>query len=379
MYCTIFGAFGVYEPFLSVFLATVKGFALPQVGFLVAIPPLVGFMSSTTWTTFADAHSSHLTCLFGAGIASIFCMILLWLSSSFIQTALMLALFSFFRAPLTPLLDTTSMRVLRSDTKSYGRLRMFGGLGFGLFAFVVGNLVDWFDFRLMIFCYIFCMSIFVYLVSVLGKIDKSLYKSDSKLQERRIGKRPSILSLLQRRDVLLFVVTEFFLGISHHTITNFLFLYLAGTLGATKTLMGVMIAMSIMSEVPVFYFSPQLISRLGYDKMIIIAHGAVIIRLLAYTLIGTATLALGIQLLHGLTFACMWAAAVVHANALAPPGQEATLQGLLTASFTGLGSATGSILGGIIFQNLGPILLYRMAAAVVVLSLGLFVWGRRKN
>lgn len=137
--------------------------------------------------------------------------------------------------------------------------------------------------------------------------------------------------------------------------------------------MGLLIAVSIVSEVPFFYFSPRILDQFGYDVVLIVSHIAYIFRLIGYTTANDVFFALLLQLLHGLTFACMWSASVVRANTMAPHGMEATLQGILASSFQGLGGAVGAVVGGIIYSAFGAIELFRLVAFVIAISLALFI------
>jgi len=60
-----------------------------------------------------------------------------------------------------------------------------------------------------------------------------------------------------------------------------------------------------------------------------------------------------------------------YANLVAPPGAGSTLQGIFGAAFDGLGTSTGSLLGGWIYQQYGGVAAFRtfgtfsLVAAVV--------------
>jgi predicted MFS family arabinose efflux permease len=74
---------------------------------------------------------------------------------------------------------------------------------------------------------------------------------------------------------------------------------------------------------------------------------------------------LPIELLHGLTFACGWGAGCEKSKSLAPPGLEATQQGLFQALYFGLGYGTGSLIGGAIATHLGFQMMYIWGACIV--------------
>jgi PPP family 3-phenylpropionic acid transporter len=94
------------------------------------------------------------------------------------------------------------------------------------------------------------------------------------------------------------------------------------------------------------------------------------LRALAYSLIRVPWLALLIQLMHGPTFSLMWVAGVSYADKIAPPGREATAQGLFAGVMLGIGSAAGAFVGGLLYEYAGPLMMFRLAALSSLVSAG---------
>ena len=121
---------------------------------------------------------------------------------------------------------------------------------------------------------------------------------------------------------------------------NFLFLYL-NSLGASKSLMGFSLTIATISEIPVLFFADRLLGRWGAKGLLTLSLLGYGVRAFAYSFMNVPWLVLPIQLLHGPTFATLWAAGVSYADEIAPEGMGATAQGLLSAVVWGLGSALG--------------------------------------
>jgi PPP family 3-phenylpropionic acid transporter len=85
-----------------------------------------------------------------------------------------------------------------------------------------------------------------------------------------------------------------------------------------------------------------------------------------------------IQLLHGFTVPAIWAAGISFVAETAPPGLGTTAQGIFAGVLTGLGAATGAYLGGVIFQNFGPVVMFRTFACVLSVSF-LLLWLLEKR
>jgi PPP family 3-phenylpropionic acid transporter len=103
------------------------------------------------------------------------------------------------------------------------------------------------------------------------------------------------------------------------------------------------------------------------------------IRALLYSLIHVPWLALLIQLLHGPTFSLMWVAGVSYADKIAPPGREATAQGLFAGVMLGIGSAAGAFVGGLLYEYAGPLIMFRLAALGSLVSAGFILRVDNRN
>jgi PPP family 3-phenylpropionic acid transporter len=96
------------------------------------------------------------------------------------------------------------------------------------------------------------------------------------------------------------------------------------------------------------------------------------VRLLLYSAVSSPSIILVIQLLHGFTVPAIWAAGISYVAEAAPPGLSTTAQGMFAGVMNGLGAATGAYLGGAIFQNFGPIVMFRTFAVVLFVAFLLF-------
>ncbi len=92
------------------------------------------------------------------------------------------------------------------------------------------------------------------------------------------------------------------------------------------------------------------------------------------------------QLLHGFTFAGCWTAGVALAKANSPAGLETSGQAIFSLAYNGVGGLAGSIVGGQLFDVVGPRQMYRIKAIAFAATLVLYLltlanwsWLRRKK
>ncbi|GFR46712.1 hypothetical protein Agub_g8335, partial [Astrephomene gubernaculifera] len=93
------------------------------------------------------------------------------------------------------------------------------------------------------------------------------------------------------------------------------------SLGASHLLMGLMLTVNCVAEVPVFHFQESLTSRFSTNSILQVSIGTLLVRLLIYALLpslpGVPWVVLPVELLHGITFALCWGASCVHCKAIA--------------------------------------------------------------
>ena len=95
--------------------------------------------------------------------------------------------------------------------------------------------------------------------------------------------------------------------------------------------MGLTITFTCASEIPIFACTGWLLRTFGVDPVLHIVLGTFILRFLLYTWLpawNNPWLVLPIELLHGITFACAWAAGTVNCARIAPRGLKATTQAI---------------------------------------------------
>jgi PPP family 3-phenylpropionic acid transporter len=184
---------------------------------------------------------------------------------------------------------------------------------------------------------------------------------------------------LGNKQWLIFLITLLISGIGLSTAHSYLFLYLKG-LGASKSLMGLSLAIATLSELLIFFYSGRLLDRWGTRKILIATLIVHVVRLIGYSLARTPEQVLLIQLLHGPTFSLIWVAGVSYANQMAPKGMGATAQGILSATYFGLGATGGGLIGGHLYEAIGLSQMYFWAGIWVLGGLILFtLFGKKTN
>jgi MFS family permease len=185
--------------------------------------------------------------------------------------------------------------------------------------------------------------------------------------------RGRIRTLLTNPRWLLFLTLALAGGSSLAAFNYYLFPYMK-ELGANESMMGLVIVVGMLSEIPVLFFGNRLIKRFKPYGLLMLSIAVTGLRSLLFAASANSGLILAIQLLNGLTVPAMWIAGVSYADENAPPGMGATAQGLFNGMFLGFGMAVGGVIGGLLLESVGGrglFLAFGIAAFCVVLLVAL--------
>jgi len=356
-YFLFFAAAASLAPFLALYYEQ-SGLTGRQIGLLTAIPPLVTMIAASLWSGLADTTQQHHRLLALAIIGAMFFALAISFVVSFWLLALLVVMFAFFTAPIIPLIDNSTMEYLGERKNQYGKLRLWGAVGWGVSAPFVGLMVEQFGLGWPFYGYVVFMFLGLLIVFRLP------------ISHASIGQAfwHGFGALMGNRRWLFFLVIIFIAGVGSSMIHNYLFLYM-NQLGASTIVMGLALTVATVSELVVYAFSDKMLERWGTRKMLAISIVAMIIRMLAYSVVMLPWMVLIIQLLHGFTFAALWVAGVAYANKIAPPGMGATAQGVFSSVSMGLAAAAGAFIGGWLYEGVGPFLMYRWASLGIVAML----------
>ena len=359
VYFFYYAALACLAPFMTLYYQE-RGMSGAQIGVLAGLVPLVSWFSAPFWGGIADALQRHRAVLVLNLAGFTGSAVILLLADTFPELLFAVITYAFFVGPIVPLIDNAVMAILGDRKSNYGRVRLWGSVGWGASSLFIGSLIDQSGLRLGFYAF---MAIMLVNIIVSSKLP----------MEMAGGTRPSYFTglgvLVRNGRFLLLLLTALVFGVTFGVLLSYLFLFMA-ELGASRTLMALSLAIGTVSEIPFWFISARLLRRYGSARMIAVALLATALRNLATGLTRDPLWILPISLLHGPSFAVLWAAGVADADAAAPPGLGATAQGLFSGMMFGLGSALGGFIGGPAAAAIGYAGLFRLLGW---LTAGMFV------
>lgn len=364
-YFLYFAALSSAMPFFVLFYQRL-GFSGAQIGLLTGIPPLITLFASPFWTSLADARRWH-KLIMGMGIlVAVLIMFLLPSFTIFAVVFSMILLFNMFISPVSSLADSGTMTMLGEERAMYGRIRLGGTIGWGLFAPIAGLLVKNFGLRagFWTFSAIMLINFFISQKFVHGS------------HEEGAAQPGGIRIFLTNRRWISFLFLSFLGGVGGSSAASYLYPYMA-ELGADETMMGLALTISTLTELPIFFLAHRLVKKFGSYGLLTLSLVMFGIRSLLYAAVSTPVMVLFVQAFGGMIFPAMWTAGVSYADENAPAGLKSSAQGLFGAVSFGVGSAFSGFVSGLLLKSIGGRGMF-LVLGIIVLSGLLLAEGIRR-
>ncbi|OWZ03617.1 Major Facilitator Superfamily (MFS) transporter, partial [Phytophthora megakarya] len=195
---------------------------------------------------------------------------------------------------------------------------------------------------------------------------------------------PSFLTnarlICSKVDVLVLLGVVFLMGLMYGVLSSFLTLNLYNLSGENAQIVGIAILCETASELPAFFYSHKIITRIGIVNVLMLSIIGYFLRVTYYAVMTNAWSAIPLEFLHGMTYGLAWAACTQYVYSAVPSGCQGTIMGVLNAVQNGLARGLGTLIGGYFYQHHGARVMWLVTDLGVPLALvGLSVFARLKN
>lgn len=368
-YFVLFCAVGIGLPWMPQVLKA-RGLTSPQVGFALALSPFCAMVFPPLWGQLADRTRRHGLVLAVLTLGMALGTLGTFFTTGFLQVTLCMLLGAIFGSSVSTLADTLAMHAAVESGASFSRVRVFGSLGFIAAAATFGLAVHTVDDRtlLVIFGCQVAAGLFA-LVLLRGAATASPPGSSAGLP----GLKQVLLSKgvrgLLAASALHWVACAPYHGVfGPHVKAQ----------GFDNSVVGISAAIGVASEVLVMVTWPRWAHRVRLPVLLAICFAASGARWVLTAHAGPVGLCL-LGLLHGLTFAAFYVAAVGWMATAAPPALRASAQSLFVSATFGFGGMVGYLLSGWLWERVGTPRLFELAGAFELVPLGLALWLWRMN
>jgi len=364
VYLAYFASVGVLQPYLGLYLQSL-GQGAAELGALVAVMQLARIVSTNGWAWLADRARQRERVLRAAAVASLVAWLPMFVARDFLALGLVLAAASFAMGGVVPLTEAIVLARLRDQVSRYGRLRIWGSLGFIVAVLCAGSAFD--RVPISVLPLLTCIAL-VAVVAAAYVVPPA--------PQLRASRHERVLPMLRRPEIAAFLVSAFLLQVAHGPLYTFLSIYLAD-FGYSPSFIGAMWSLGVAAEIVAFLLMPRLLTRFGTGPVLLASFALAAIR---FALIGwgvaSAPLVVVAQLLHGATFGAHHAAAVaVTARWFAGARQARGQAAYLSVSF-GAGGMVGGLASGLLWDSVGAAWTFGFGSAAALLGLAVLAANR---
>jgi MFS transporter, PPP family, 3-phenylpropionic acid transporter len=348
-----FAYVGLVSPYASLFFLD-RGFSVIEIAVLMSMLQITRIVGPFSWGWLSDYLSNRIGIIRFCACLAAAVFLLIFFLHSYIAFFVWMFVLHTILSSLMPLGESATVHALFKDNsfdKRYGRLRLWGSIGFIAMVLVAGELFQ----RKGIELYpIVGAVILIFLAVVTFRLH------EPKMERRKLVKG-ELLIVLFNPDVRWFLLSGFFMIFAHAALYVFYSLYLAD-LGYDKFQIGLFWALGVAAEVIFFYFQSKILSRLDAEVVLQIAFGIGVFRFILIAFFPLTWVLIVAQLMHAGTFGAHHSAATKLLQRWFTGPVQARGQALMATVSYGLGGTLGGLCAGWLWEATQPRNVFVMSA-----------------
>ncbi len=364
-----FASVGLFNPYAPLWFQSL-GLSTLAIGSIASLQAWTRVVGPYAWSWSGDhwQHGARRVTLLrvAAGFALVFAVLLALVRDLQLVTLLVVLLF-LANGAIVPLSEATLAQHLSGaqgmDMGRYGRLRLWGSLGFIASVALFGALLQRVGIGVLPAA---TAAMFALLLLAAWRLPEPPARSAAAAGPAVAG----VWAVLRRPAVARFFVGVFFTVLAHTALYVFFSLYL-DALGYGKAAVGALWAVSVAAEVLFFWRQGRWFARWDAHRWLVIAAAATTLRFAGLALFaGAWPVLVLLQLMHAVTFAAQHAACVSVIDRHFRGALRGRGQALYTALGYGLSGVLGGVAGGAVVQSGGFVAVFAAAALAGLLATG---------
>jgi PPP family 3-phenylpropionic acid transporter len=353
-----YGYVGVFSPYASLYFAD-RGLSATQIGILMSLMQVMRIFGPNVWGWVADQSRRRVLVLRLTSVAAALTFCGMFVGQTFIFFFALMVTVNLFTSAQGPISEALMLSSMRGDLTHYGRLRLWGSVGFIVLVTLSGYALDWQGIELMPW-------IALLMLVMVTSVTFSLHEEPATQHAQPSN---SVRELLSRKSVLSFFGSTFLMIAAHSSLYVYYSLYLSD-MGYSKSVIGLMWSLGVIAEILFFFYQAPLFRRFGVRKLMLFSLSIAVIRFL---MIGWGAQSLAVllvaQVLHAATFGVHHSASVATLQRWFAGSLQARGQALFISISYGLGGTVGGLLLSACWDTLGARWVYILAAIMSLLGL----------
>jgi PPP family 3-phenylpropionic acid transporter len=361
-YFFYFAYLGAFAPFFSLYLER-AGLSARDIGILMALPQVTRIIAPHLWSALADATSKPVRVVRLSGVVGTIVFLGIFTGTQFTLVFAVLFAMTFFWSAALPLMEATTLTHLGDETARYGRVRVWGSIGFIAAVVGIGHALDHLT--------VSAVPGFV-LAMMLGMLACSFLVPEAPTihhaSDVRIGR------VIFRPEVLALIGAGAFMSAAHGPYYTFYSIHLVAH-GYSKAATGWLWALGVLCEIAIFAWMPLIFRAYSLKTILVASFGLAVVRFLAIGWLAQSLAALLLaQVLHAATFGAFHAASIGYVHRLFKGRLQARGQALYGSFAFGFGGAIGGFASGYVWDAWGAAASFTIGAACALAGLLVVVW-----
>ncbi|MDZ4075809.1 MAG: MFS transporter [Hylemonella sp.] len=342
-----FAHIGFFNPYLPLWLKD-RGYSLLVISLLTAVPAVTRLVGPYAWGALSDHTGERVKLLRYAATTALIVSLGLWVEAGVAWLAGVLFLMFLHTSAMMPMSEAAMAHLVSAggafDAKRYGRVRLWGSLGFLVTVFTAGAWFEHYGMGHFPAWTVVSMALVVGCVWWLPDLKEELHPHEQK--------RP-LLPILRQRPVQWFFASAFFHVLAHMGVYIYFSLHL-DALGYSKTVIGLMWGISVVVEIVWFYTQSRWLPLISLSGWLLLCAALTVLRM-GMTAGGAALwpVLLLAQCLHAFTFAAHHAVCIALLSHHFPGSLRGRGQALYTVLAYGVPGVLGGLAGGVLTSHLG--------------------------
>ncbi|WP_231506477.1 MFS transporter [Paenibacillus sp. UNC451MF] len=356
----VYGAIAIYSTFFALYLQNL-GISKVQIGLLVSGGPLIGLVANPLWAYFADKIRNNKRILIICLVGNFICMQFVFLTENYVWIYSLMLFFFAFQSPLFTQSNSLILNVIDGTKHKFGEIRAWGSLGWALIAVAAGPIIGWLGMRQLWIVFDFMMLMAICFTFLLPS------GNERGLKEKFTNK--GYLQVFKNKFFITFVILGILISIPNSINLTFISIYIRD-LGGSNTMVGWSAFATAILEVPVFllldrYLKKQSGTMLGWVIIIAMLFS---FRWLLMSYAASAIQVVFIQLLHSVTFGGYYYMGTQLTSHLVPSPYRSSGQAIYGLTWGGISGIVAGVVGGWMFENLGPTTLYQICFGLTLIG-----------
>ncbi|KAB2322330.1 MFS transporter [Betaproteobacteria bacterium SCN1] len=367
-YFFYFAFVGAISPFWGLYLQSLA-FNAFQIGVLMSLLQVMRIFAPNIWGHVADRTGRRAAIVQLAAFGSVLAFAGVFFGTSFWWMFAVMAALSFFWSASLPLVEAMTLSHLGERIDGYGRIRLWGSIGFVVMVVGLGYALDRVSIAWLPWAILGVMLGIALFARVIPEAEIPAHGSDG-MPIWTVVKRPEVAALLAACMLM---------AVTHGPYYTFYSIYLVDH-GYDKSTVGWLWALGVLCEIGVFLVIPRVFARVTPRRLLLASFALAVLRFLMIAWgVESPWIVWGAQTLHAFTFGTFHAAAVALIHQHFRGRHQARGQALYTSLSYGVGGTLGGLISGVTWDGLGPDWTFTLAAASAALAWGVYAaWGRTK-